>query len=246
MCSQFLQTLKPEWIREKLGVLKPQFSEKIDYRVRGFIKTDLAPVIFGENGKLEAREMMFSLCPSWAKEFPCKWSTYNARMDRPPKEFIYQVPTWRDSFNKGQTCLVPMTAAVESSYFGTHAGQIIQFSQKNSEIFLCAGLRSTWIDKSTGEIKDTFALITDDPYPFFFQSGHDRSVVVLPSAAANDWLLNQKMTGIERFQFLRKNRIDLDWQVKTERAMAKGWEKKAPTEKEIQEIKVWKSPTLLN
>jgi putative SOS response-associated peptidase YedK len=159
---------------------------------------------------------------------------------KPVHEFIYEVATWKEPFTNAKTCLVPMTAAIESSYFGTHAGNIVQFSHKDSGIFYSIGLWSEWLDKTTGEVKETFTLITDDPYKFFFDTGHDRSVFVVKDSAMEEWLTNKKFTPKERFDFLRSNRTSIDWKVENEREMAKGWQKKAPTEAELSETKVWK------
>ncbi len=244
MCSQYTLKADRNQILEKLDV-KDQESKPYDFRAHGYLKTDLAPVVVEMDGDIQIREMHFSLCPSWSKEFPYKWSSYNARLERPnPKkpsetEFIYQVPTWRDAFNKGKTCLVPMTSAIESSYFGTHAGRIVSFSVKDKDFFFCAGLWSEWIDKSTGEIKETFTLLTDDPYRFFFETGHDRSVIVLESDAHKKWLTDKKLTPKERFDFIRTKRANPSWDVATDREMAKGWEKRAPSPADLQSIKIW-------
>lgn len=224
-----------------------------DTTVRGFIKTDLAPVLLAEDNKLVLKEMNYSLCPSWSKEFPYPWTTYNARMERPKlkkfptsstkvpteTEFIYEVPTWRDSFTKGKTCLVPMQGAIESSYFGSHAGKIIQFSQKNNELFFVVGIYDTWVDKKTGEIKQTFALITDNPSQFFFDCGHDRSIFCIDPEYYESWLFDQSKTAKQRFDFLRNGRINLNWDVSTEREMKKGWEKRAPNQEELKAVHVW-------
>lgn len=209
------------------------------------MKTDEAPVIRqNEAGELEIKMMKFSLCPSWSKEFPTKFSTYNARMERENKgklERIYQAPTWKESFVKGQTCIVPLNAAVESSYFGLSAGKMIQFLREDGETYYVAGLWSTWINKETGETEDTFTLITDDPYEFFFLHGHDRSIFVINESAHLEWMKNKSMTAEQRFNFLRKNRISLKWTVETDREMKSGWEKKAPSKEEIAQIPVWKA-----
>jgi putative SOS response-associated peptidase YedK len=245
MCAQFVLKTKANELSKKLGIKIPQPLKDWDLRVRGFIKTDLAPVIVEKDGEIQVREMAFSLCPSWSKEFPCKWSTYNARMEReneksPNKlEFIYEIPTWKESFNSGRTCLVPMNAAIESSYFGTQAGNMIQLKVEEDELFFVVGLWSEWVDKSTGEVKETFTLITDDPYKFFYECGHDRSVFVINQSKMNDWLTNKTFTPKQRFDFLRANRISLKWDVSVDRAMAKGWQKRAPTEDEVSSIKIW-------
>lgn len=247
MCAQFVLKAKANELAKRFGITIPQPIDGWEIRPRGFIKTDLAPVIVFKDKQIQIREMAFSLCPTWSKEFPCKWSTYNARMERPNEknngepEYIYQIPTWREAFTKGQTCLVPMNSAIESSYFGTHAGKMIRLNVKNDELFFVAGLWSDWVDKSTGEVKETFTLITDDPYDFFFKCGHDRSVFVINEEASLEWLRNEKFKPKERFDFLRENRISLDWDVSVDREMAKGWEKRKPTEDEIKSVKVWNS-----
>lgn len=194
-------------------------------------------------GGLELSMMKFSLCPSWSKEFPTKFTTYNARMERKNKgrqELIFEVPTWKESFIQGQTCLVPLNAAIESSYFGLSAGKMIQFTQKENRVYYVVGLWASWLNKETGELIESFTLITDDPYDFFFKHGHDRSVFVISESAYQDWLTNRQMKPLDRFQFLKNNRVDLDWSVTVDREMKPGWEKRAPTPDEIADIKIWK------
>ncbi len=231
----------------RFGIKHSQIIKDWNLRVRGFLKTDLAPILVFKDGKIQIREMCFSLCPSWSKEFPCQWSTYNARMERPHEkdkrrsQYIYEIATWRDSFSKGYTCLVPMNGAIESSYFGSQAGNIINLHVKGDEIFYVCGLWSEWVDQMTGEIKETFTLITDDPYQFFFDCGHDRSIFVIDPKTSVEWLQNRSFTPIERFDFLRKNRVSLNWDVRVDREMAKGWQKRKPSDQELGQIKIWQS-----
>ena len=242
MCAHFTLKAKANELAKKFKI---KISEDLDFNVsvRGFMKTELAPIILFDKNRAIIKEACFSLVPSWSKEFPVKFTTYNARLEREnPKtgkpEFIYEVPTWKDSFSKGKTCFVPMNFAFESSYFGSHAGHIIKFSTTSETVFFAAGLYSEWLNKETGEVKETFTLLTDDPYPYFFKAGHDRSIIALDESVYDQWL-SSKMEPKERLLFLRKNRIDLDWKVETDRPMKAGWEKRAPTSEEISHIKVW-------
>lgn len=248
MCALYTLKTTLKQITDKLRHLSPLTTnspEQLEYRPQGYLKTNQAPVIFmNDSGNLEMKEMCFSLCPSWSKEFPTKFTTYNARMERPSKiegqiERIYDVATWKESFRNGKTCLVPMNTATESSYFGESAGNIVGFSKTDDEVFFVAGLYNEWLNKETGEVVDTFTLITDDPYEFFFRHGHDRSVFVIDDKAHIKWLTDKKMKHLERFNLLRENRINLDWKVETERPLAKGWEKRAPSPEEIEAMKVW-------
>ena len=259
MCAQFILKTRANQLALQLGMKISELAEDLTWnlRVAGYMKIEQTPIILFEDGQARIQEACFSLCPTWSKTFPSPWSTYNARMERPKLkknakntmkqqidpftdelEYIYQVPTWRESFTEGWTCLVPLTAAVESSYFGSHAGNVVRFSTKNEQIFFCTGLWSPWVDKATGELRYTFALITDDPYPYFYQCGHDRSVIVLDPKQYETWL-SADMTPKQRFNFLRNHRIDQDWSVTIDRPMKKGWEKRSPNIDEIQAIKVW-------
>lgn len=246
MCAQFGITTSASSLSADFGIQVPEDFIDAEYKIiaRGFVKTDLAPIIIGENGAIALKMAHFSLCPVWAKEFPVKWTTYNARMERvnaanSQTEYIYEVPTFRDSFRNGDTCLVPMNYAVESTYFGRSAGNMVRFSdEKNSVLYTC-GLRSQYLDKTTGELRETFTLLTDDPYPFFFEHGHDRSIFCIDEKRYEEWLLNRDMKPKVRFDFLRGHRTTRNWSVAIERPLKPGWERRAPTEAEIRQIKVW-------
>lgn len=244
MCAHFTLKAKATEIGNKFGI---KISEELsfDFLVRGYLKTESAPIIIFENGKLVLKNALFSLVPSWSAEFPCKFTTYNARLERlNPKsgktEYIYQVPTWKESFNNAQTCLIPMSGAIESSYFGTEAGHMVKFFNKEESVFYCLGLYNNWTNKTTGEVKETFTLLTDDPYKFFYDSGHDRSVLVIDDSSHEQWLGDNKMSPEQRLQFIRKKRITLDWNVTKERPLKDGWQKKAPRVEEIKSISIWK------
>lgn len=252
MCAQIYLKIKANSLSKKFGIKIPEnLSDHLfDQISHGYLKTETSPVIVANQGKLELKEMYFSLCPSWSKGFPCEWSTYNARMDREQIDkttkakkiqYIYEIPTWREAFSKSQTCLVPVSGAIESSYFGSHAGNMIRFSHKEEEVFYALGIWSEWVDKKSGEVKDTFALLTDDPYEFFYKSGHDRSLIVIEEKHFDRWLKDDKLSPKERFKFIRDSRICPEWKVEIERPMKSGWQKRAPTESEVNNIKVWKS-----
>lgn len=244
MCAHFTLKAKASEIGNKFGI---KISEALtfDFLVRGYLKTEIAPIILFEKGKPVLKNAIFSLVPSWSTEFPCKFTTYNARLERVnPKsgklEYIYQVPTWKESFNNAQTCLIPMSGAIESSYFGTQAGHMVKFLTQDESVFYCLGLYNNWTNKTTGEIKETFTLLTDNPYKFFFDSGHDRSVLVIDESHQEQWLSDKAMSPEKRFQFIRKSRVNRDWSVVKERTLKAGWEKKAPSSEEIRSIAIWK------
>ncbi|MEN9530341.1 MAG: hypothetical protein RI932_2214 [Pseudomonadota bacterium] len=236
-------------------------SSGLQLRVHGFLKKEQAPVILSDaRGVAELHKKYFSLCPDWAKSWPFPFETYNARLSRPKRERnhrtgksevvldregnpvveeITHVPSFRSAFSRGQVCLVPVSGAVESCYFGESAGKIVRFSDKNKSLLFAAGLWNDWFNPQTGEFVPTFTLLTDDPDPQVFAHGHDRGIVILGEHDWETWL-RQKMTPAMRLEFLRTRRRQPEWMVEAERELKPGWQKRAPAAAEIDQIKVWK------
>lgn len=151
------------------------------------------PVLIKNNDNLGIKIMNYSLIPSWSKISKPKFTTYNARV-----ETIDEKPTWIKPLENTR-CLVPITSFFESCYEGTHAGNIVEFISQ--EIITLAGVYNSWINKETGEIIDSFAIVTKEPYSFVKKVGHDRSPIYLSEDFRKQWLNNDmnKITEIKTF-----------------------------------------------
>jgi putative SOS response-associated peptidase YedK len=152
-------------------------------------------------------------------------SSYNARLDRLGKNHepqkIYQAPVWNVPFSR-QHCIVPLTSFFESCTSGTHAGNIVRFTRNQPDyILLAAGIWDSWTDKTSGEVINSFAIITDDPTPFLLEVGHDRQPVFLNWQDADFWL-NQQQSPVRWYEFLKHNQNPIDYQVSNFRQL-KGW-----------------------
>lgn len=79
MCALYTLNTKASELARRFDI---EVSDDLifDLSVRGFIKTEQAPIILFENNQLVVKEAYFSLVPTWSKEFPCQFSTYNARL----------------------------------------------------------------------------------------------------------------------------------------------------------------------
>ncbi len=191
MCSNFSQNFKTR---------KPKFEDFIDPDQITFDLEDknIFPhqkaIVICKNS---IEEMNFSLIPEWSKERKPKFATYNARI-----ESILEKPNWKNSFLKHH-CIVPISTFREPVYEGTMAGNIVEFS--SDETLLAAGIYNNWVDKSTGEIVPSFAIITKSPYPFIQKVGHDRSPLFLDSKKAKEWLFNASQSTDELKKYLEKN-----------------------------------------
>jgi len=210
----------------------------------GPTKNDLVPVLAFKDNNLLVEEMNWSLTPSWSKDYPVKWGTYNARMDRDKNgqlQKVFDTPTFKNAFRQKQFCIVPINAAIESCYWGADGGNILSFSRIDGEDIYAAGLWDQWINKSSGEIHYSFTLLTDGPYKYLFDHGHDRSIIGLNEEVIEDFLTNNSRNHIQNFDFIRENRTKYSWSHQIERPLKDGWQKRAPKTSEIEQIKatVW-------
>lgn len=173
-----------------------------------------------KNGSLKIKPMSFSLIPSWSKERKPKFATHNARL-----ESIDTKPTWRGPFIKNH-CLVPMNGFFEPIYEGEHAGHMVRFGRKDGDYMFAAGLYDQWVSKETGEVVDSFSVITNDPIPFVAQVGHDRTPLFLKRSAWEPWLGQTDKKGPELKVWLTANVDEMEMEVQRDRPMRPGWEKR--------------------
>jgi putative SOS response-associated peptidase YedK len=179
------------------------------------------PVVVKEQDQRVIKLMNYSLIPSWSKMRKPKFSTYNARL-----ESICEKPTWKTSVVQ-RRCLVPLTSFFESCYEGSHAGNIVEFRAKDQKPWTVAGVTSEWLDKDTGEIVESFAIITTQPSDYIEGVGHDRSPLFLHSDHWDDWIEAEFKNCQQATDFLQQSHAPLkDSEVIIERPLKAGWDKK--------------------
>jgi putative SOS response-associated peptidase YedK len=124
--------------------------------------------------------------------------------------------------------LIPLTQFVESiTEIGKPlAGNMVRFHEKENHLLIAAGIYDEWVNKETGEILESFAILTDAPPPFIAQVGHDRCPVFIRKEHYNDWL-NYKGDGNGALEILSRARKELHLKVEIERPLKPGWEKRA-------------------
>ncbi len=179
-----------------------------------------APVIKEDGKDLVISAMQFSLLPRWSKEAKVKFATHNARL-----ESITEKPTWRDAFAK-RHCLVPLTHFIEPIYEGEHAGYMVMFHRDGEEWLMAAGIWESWVNRETGEVIESFAIITTDPPPFIERVGHDRCPVFLSPSAQEEWVRDTNSKPDAMVRFLKSNQANLEFGVRRHRALRPGWEKR--------------------
>lgn len=233
MCSQYVLNLDKAETKEKLSAFMSENGISIDNseefdssaetptNTLPYRKSFVAVAVLDSKQNLKLKKMQFSLVPSWSKEPKVKFATHNARI-----ETVLEKPTWKKPFT-GQHCLIPLTGFFESVYLGPLAGNVIEFHSEKRPLLLAAGIYDTWVSKETGEVIESFAILTKQPDPFILENGHDRMPLFLLAGKEVEWL--KIKGGEESLQFLRSAYAkDILWNVRIFRPLKTGWEKKIP------------------
>lgn len=130
-------------------------KEQEHYRVNAFSFPEY-PIITSDP---ELQNFKWGLIPFLVKDQKqadeIKRMTLNARADT-----IFQKPSFREPIMK-KRCIIPSTGYFEWRHEGDKKIPYYIFL-KDEEIFSMAGIYDTWLDKSTGEVVNTFSIVTTE------------------------------------------------------------------------------------
>lgn len=160
----------------------------------------VVPVITNtEPGKLQL--FTFGLCPSWAKK---RMYLFNARAEgdgNPENDPAYsggkgiiQKPSFRKPI-RSQRCLVIADAFIEGTT-GRGLDEPYVVYLKSGRPFALAGIWDTWLNPETGELVNSFAIITVPPNSLLQRLPHHRSPVVLRRSDEYRWLRSEHLHEI--------------------------------------------------
>lgn len=155
----------------------------------------VAPIIRANSEALRVDMAAFGLIPSWSKDRTIGRRTYNAR-----SETVAEKPSYRTAWRQRQFCLVPMTRFFEPCW---ETGKAVRWSihRQDNEPFTVAAIWDSWTDRTTGEIVESFSMLTinADGHPVmgrFHRLGDERrSLVVVPQSNWTDWLTASAATA---------------------------------------------------
>lgn len=104
MCGKYIlaQAAKAELA---MGIRRGRWEYPLSYRV---LPSEEVPVVVADCGEREATQMRWGLVPWWAHGVPLKASTINATVER-----IASAPSYRDPWQRGQRCILPMAGFYE-------------------------------------------------------------------------------------------------------------------------------------
>lgn len=162
------------------------------YQVSGFVHPKL-PVILSESNEL-IKLSAWGLIPSWVKDekqaAEMRAMTLNAK-----SETVFVLPSFKNSIRQ-KRCLVLVDGFYEWRTIKKNKYPHFIYL-KNKEPFAFGGIYSDWVNKATGEIINTFSIITTKANPLMekIHNTKMRMPLILPKETEKDWLnpdLNEK------------------------------------------------------
>lgn len=166
-------------------MLTPE-QHKIYFAVSGF-SHPLLPIISSERPNV-IQHYRWGLLPTWTKdETQAKAFATNNLNAR--SETIFEKPSFRSV--KKKRCLIPVNGFFEWMDFNKKKYPHF-IAVKNSPIFSLGGIYDTWTNKETGELIDTFSIVTTEANPLMARVHNlkRRMPLILPKESEMEWLRN--------------------------------------------------------
>ena len=191
MCGRYVEVQKVEVIEKRFNVKAP-----LEFPFEGSFNIGpgkLAPVITNDKpGQLQL--FRFGMTPSWAKK---PMYLFNARSEGDKNKEndpqytgsneIFKKPAFRKPI-RSQRCLVPADAFIEGTTKEKLSKPFVVYLKERERPFAFAGIWDTWVYKETGEIINSFAIITTTPNSLLQKLPHHRSPVILDRDDEKYWL----------------------------------------------------------
>ncbi len=189
MCGRYVVVSKISEIEEKFGVSAagPFVS---NYNIG---PGTMAPVITDEQPK-SLQFFQFGLTPFWAKK---RMYFFNARAEGDHNKEndpsytgakgIISKPAFRKPI-RSQRCLIVADCFIEGTTKEKLNRPFLVHLEKNRRPFAFAGIWDEWINRDTGEIVRSFAIITTTPTPLLMKLPHHRSPVILSKNDESKWI----------------------------------------------------------
>lgn len=176
MCGRYT-VYQTDKIKERFDVDSVPGDLRPNYNVAP--GQDLPVVV--EDKTRHLKVMRWGLIPFWAKDQKIGYKLINAR-----SETIFEKPMWKGAVTKHR-CLVPANGFYEWKKLDGKDKQPFYIRPKDQELFAFAGITSSWTDKETGEVIDSYSIITTSPNKEM-RKIHDRMPVILKPSDESHWL----------------------------------------------------------
>jgi putative SOS response-associated peptidase YedK len=200
MCYTIEINLTREQIEKRFGSKFKNGQEFVPGRKVSAFGLPSLPVICS-GSQDEVKLMTWGLIPAWVKDEEnanaIRMKTFNARA-----ESLEEKPSYRNPF-KNKRCMVLINGFYEWQHIGKE--KIPYFIRLKDDIpFALAGLYDNWLNRNTGEMVNTFTIITTAANPMMeiIHNTKKRMPAILSPSVEKEWL-NLESSGSKLSEFLK-------------------------------------------
>ena len=127
------------------------------YHLSGFTHPEVPIFVYTEEAGLELRPMQWGLIPAWCKDVLTATKIWNQTINA-RSESMYEKPSFRSAASQRRG-IVLLQSFYEHHHFGKQTYPF-NIRLKTDEPMFVAVLWEEWTDKTTGELKPTFSIVT--------------------------------------------------------------------------------------
>lgn len=183
MCYHSKQTKSAQELQHRFNAKFDNIEEYRPSVYNGF-QHPKTPII--TNQKTDTIQLYnWGLIPFWAKDDGIKKNTLNARM-----ETIHEKPSFRNVVKN--RCLILADGFYEWQWLDEKGKkkQKYELTLPENQAFAFAGLWSEWVDKSTGEIRYTYTILTTEANELMakIHNTKKRMPVIVATDNEQNWL----------------------------------------------------------
>lgn len=154
-----------------------------DERINGFTFPKTPVITHKETSIIQ--HFNWGLIPFWAQDDAIRKFTLNAKI-----ETLHEKPSFKNVLNN--RCLIPADGFFEWQWLDSKGTkkQPYLITLPEHELFSFAGIWSEWLDKKTGELINTYSIITTAANKFMAEihNSKKRMPVILTEKSEKNWL----------------------------------------------------------
>lgn len=204
MCFHSKQSTDAQQLKKRFKAAFPKEAQHQPSEELNGFKHPYTPVITNAAPD-EIQLLQWGLLPHWAKTRTHQGNTLNAKI-----ETLSEKPSFREVIH--QRCLVIADGFYEWKWLdgkGTKKEKYL-ITTADNPIFTMAGLWSTWSDPLTGELRQTYTILTTEANTLMAEihNSRKRMPVILSREGEQAWLNGQNAPQLEP-HLVAKNLEDL-------------------------------------
>lgn len=193
MCFHSKQSKKAQTVEKRFKAKVEDvamFESETEFNGFTFPKT---PIITNQNPEI-IQHFNWGLIPEWSDDENIRQYTLNARI-----ETIKEKPSFKNYINN--RCLIISDGFYEWKWLDSKGNKKQKhfISLPNEELYAYAGIYSKWVNEDTGEIKNTYSIVTTEANKVVAEIHRKKRMpIILKQEDETNWLQGEE---IEKYRF---------------------------------------------